>query len=308
MDKKTENQKPANEWMLLRILDTLYDKAQKGIPQISSSVSELAAQYMEGKDDPEKAARAMQRSQITKCTAAGVITGIGGVITLPVSIPANVSGVMYMQLRMISCTAKMAGFDPTDPTVRAYSYACFAGVSVRTPEQDLESLRARAAARLLARAGEKGVLHLAKLIPVVGAGVNGAVDLAATRTIADRALRMFFQKDYDMEDEQSLYSRGADLYRRLRGKDLDEDIRDFADQARERIQRFSKEAKERFAHKEEAPDSESEEESGEDYVYVSQSGKSYHTDITHAGKAPVKMTVSKAQSAGYTPCRRCIKN
>ncbi|MBO5520176.1 MAG: EcsC family protein, partial [Eubacterium sp.] len=252
MEKKTENQKPVNEGMLLRILDTLYDKAQTGIPQISSSVTELAAQYMEGKDDPEKAARAMQRSQITKCTAAGLITGIGGIITLPVSIPANVSGVMYMQLRMISCTAKMAGFDPSDPTVRAYSYACFAGVSVRTPEQDLGSLREKAAARLLARAGEKGVLHLAKLIPVIGAGVNGALDLTATRTIADRAFRMFFQKDYDMEDEQSLYRRGTDLYRRLRGKDLDEDIRDFADKAKNRMQRFREEAKDRFTQKETA--------------------------------------------------------
>ena len=260
MENRQENRQPLTKRLLLKTMDTLYDKAQTGITQISLSVTELAAQYMQGKDDPEKAAKVMLRSQIAKCTVAGVITGIGGVITLPVSIPANVSGLMYMQLRMISCAAKMAGFDPADPTVRAYSYACFAGVSVRTPDQDLDDLRAKAAARILARMGEKGVLHLAKLIPVVGAGVNGAVDLAATRTIADRALRMFFQKDYDMEDEQSLYSRGADLYRRLRGKDLDEDIRDFADQARERMQRFRNVAKNRFPHKEEAPDAEPEED------------------------------------------------
>ena len=217
MEKKTDIKNKLTNGVLLSILDTLYDKAQKGLPQISSSVTELAAQYMEGKDDPEKAARAMLRSQIVKCTMTGVITGVGGVMTLPVSIPVNVSGVMYMQLRMISCTAKMAGFDPTDPTVRAFSYACFAGVTVRTPDQDLDGLRAQAAARLLSRMGEKGVLNLAKLVPVIGAGVNGAIDLVGTRTIAERAFNMFFKKQYDAVDAKSLFRRGADLYRHFRG-------------------------------------------------------------------------------------------
>ena len=304
MEKKTENRKPLNEGTLLRILDTLYDKAQKGIPQISSSVTELASQYMEGKEDPEKAARTMIRSQIAKCAMTGVITGIGGVMTLPVSIPANVSGVMYMQLRMISCTAKMAGFDPDDPTVRAFSYACFAGVAVRTPGQDLDSLRSKAAERLLARLGEKGVLNLAKLIPVIGAGVNGGIDFVGTRTIAEHAFKMFFKKEYDTEDEESLYARGKNLYRRFRGTDFEEDVQDFADRAKERVRNFGEQAKERFFHPEDAPGEEAEEV----FVYVSPSGKSFHTDIAHAGNSPVKMTIQEALEAGYSPCKRCVKN
>ena len=47
--------------------------------------------------------------QVAKCTTSGFVTGLGGLITLPVAIPANVSSVMYVQMRMIACLAYMGG-------------------------------------------------------------------------------------------------------------------------------------------------------------------------------------------------------
>ena len=85
----------------------------------------------------ELAAKKMLNNQIAKCTTSGVITGLGGVLTLPVTIPANVSSILYMYIRMIACTATLAGNDLTTDKTRALVYACLAGVSA-------ESLQKRA--------------------------------------------------------------------------------------------------------------------------------------------------------------------
>ena len=41
-------------------------------------------------------------------------------------------------------------------------------------------------------------------------------------------------------------------------------------------------------------------------VYVTESGKIYHTDITHAGKNPIKISLREAEAQGYCPCKRCM--
>ena len=220
---------------LLKLLDSLYDKALKGIPRVSSSVEELADIYLKNGAEPEKAARSMLRGQIAKCTASGVITGIGGFSTLPVSVPANVASILYMQLRMIACTARMAGFEPSDPTVRAYAFACLGGVSIRSAGENLQDLREKAALRMLAKTGERGVLNLAKLIPLVGAGVNGGIDFAVARAAADRAYQVFFRLDLTVEEEKSLFRRGEELYRKYTGNDLKEDARAFTERQKQHI-------------------------------------------------------------------------
>ena len=203
---------------LLKLLDFLYGKALKGIPHVSSSVEELAESYLKDGVEPEKASRRMLRGQIAKCTVSGVITGIGGFSTLPVSVPANVASILYMQLRMIACTARMAGFEPSDPTVRAYAFACLGGVSIRTAGESLQDLRKKSALRMLAKTGERGVLNLAKLIPLVGAGINGGIDYAGARAAAKRAYQVFFRLDLTIEEEKSLFRRGEELYRKIYGK------------------------------------------------------------------------------------------
>ena len=52
-----------------------------------------------------------------KCGTSGLVTGLGGLITLPVAIPANISSVMYVQMRTIACIAKMGGYDVTSDQV-----------------------------------------------------------------------------------------------------------------------------------------------------------------------------------------------
>lgn len=51
-------------------------------------------------------------------------------LTIPVTVPANVASVLYVQMRVIASTVYMAGYDLNCDQVQTFVYACLAGVSV----------------------------------------------------------------------------------------------------------------------------------------------------------------------------------
>ncbi len=91
----------------MKMLDACYQKVINGIDHVSPSVEKMAQDYLEKYHDIPKAAEKMIFNQVVKCTTSGFVTGFGGLITLPVAIPANVGSVLYVQMRMIACTATL---------------------------------------------------------------------------------------------------------------------------------------------------------------------------------------------------------
>jgi hypothetical protein len=61
----------------------------------------------------------------------------------------------------------------------------------RIPARLLTEINKRVGYALLAKAGEKGVVNMAKLVPFVGGPIGAAVDGIGCRTIATFALRTF---------------------------------------------------------------------------------------------------------------------
>ena len=164
----------------------------------------------------------MLKTQIAKCTTSGIATGFGGAITLPVTIPANIGSVLYVQMRMIACAAYMGGYDLHSDQVQTFVYACLAGVSVnevvkkfgiqfgqkvamagikKIPGKALTKINQRIGFRLVTKFGEKGLVNLGKMVPVVGAAINGGLDFAETKIIANRAYKMFLEGDFS-DDEK----------------------------------------------------------------------------------------------------------
>lgn len=78
----------------MNLLDSCYEKCLNGIPAVSVSVDKMAADYQKKHKNKEEACKAMLHNQIIKCTTSGALTGLGGFITLPVAISANVGSVM----------------------------------------------------------------------------------------------------------------------------------------------------------------------------------------------------------------------
>ena len=230
MNKK-EKKTVISQENVMKILDSCYEKCLNGIPKISPSVEEMANDYLKKYKTKEEACKAMIRNQITKCATSGFITGFGGFITMPVTLPANITSVIYVQMRMIACTSYMAGFDLNSDQTQTLVYACLAGVAVnnmmkqagikfgvkfanglikKIPGKVLTKINQKVGFRFVTKFGTKGIINLGKLIPGVGAVIGGGLDLVETKIIAKRSYKWFFEHDFsvnkkDNEEEIEVY-------------------------------------------------------------------------------------------------------
>ena len=224
MEEKTKSKrKILTQEDIMKLLDACYEKCLDGIPKISPSVAELAGDYLKKHSDKEEACRAMLRNQIIKCTTSGALSGLGGIVSMPVAIPANIGSVLYVQMRMIACAAYLADYDLDSDQTQTFVYACLAGVTVnellkqagvkfgikfansmikKIPGTVLTKINQKVGFRFLTKFGSKGLVNLGKLVPGVGAVVGGGLDLIETKIIANRAYNWFFNGDFSAEDEK----------------------------------------------------------------------------------------------------------
>lgn len=202
---------------IMVLLDSCYEKCLNGVPYVSPSVAELANDYLDKYPTNQQACKAMINKQIIKCTTSGFITGFGGIITMPVTLPANIGSVLYVQMRMIACTAYMAGFELNSDQTQTFVYACLAGVAVnelvkqagikfgvkfanglikKIPGKVLTKINQKVGFRFITKFGSKGIINLGKLVPGVGAVIGGGLDLVETKAISVRAYKWFFEGDF----------------------------------------------------------------------------------------------------------------
>lgn len=201
---------------IMQLLDRLYDQSVQGIARVSPPIDALANDYLRKSGDVDAAARKFIDYQVAKCTTSGFLTGLGGVVTLPVAIPANVGSVLYVQMRMIACLAYMGGYDTNSDQVQTLVYACLAGISIdqllknvgiqfgtrftvamvkKIPGTVLTKINQKVGFRFLTKFGTKGLINIGKAIPIVGGVISGGFDFAETRVIADRAYKLFIRGD-----------------------------------------------------------------------------------------------------------------
>ena len=215
---------PITQEDIMNLLDSCYEKCLNGIPNISPKVEDLANDYLKKYPDKETACKAMIKNQIIKCTTSGFLTGFGGLITLPVSIPANVGSVIYVQMRMIACIAYMSDYELNSDQTQTFVYACLAGVSVnqlvkaagvkfgikfvnnlikKLPGKVLTKINQKVGFRFLTKFGTKGIVNLGKMVPGVGALIGGGLDYAETKIISDRAYKWFFEGNFSTDTQNN---------------------------------------------------------------------------------------------------------
>ena len=190
--------------------------ALKGLPK-TKSCYELADEYLNKSDSVEEAVDNFIKWQIRKCTTSGILTSIGGVALLPIAIPANLSTVWYIQLRMIATIAVISGYDPSDDVVQTLAYLCLTGSSIskicrdagikagekltikaieKVPIEMIHKINRIAMQRLITKSGTTGIINLSKAVPLVGGAIGGSFDFIGTKIIANKAKNVFlFNKD-----------------------------------------------------------------------------------------------------------------
>lgn len=201
------------EHKALAILDKIYGIAVNGNPVQEKSCQQVADEYLNRYADTELAVRRLVRNQARICATSGFVTNIGGLITIPVALPANLTSVLYVQMRMIAIIAAMGGYAPNDDEVKGFAYACLLGTSTadalkgggvelankagvkliekRVRGEVLQKINAKLGFRFITKAGTTGIVNLTKLVPLLGGAVGGGVDYATTLAIANKAKAEF---------------------------------------------------------------------------------------------------------------------
>ena len=116
-----------SEGKIMQALNWAYEKALDGTIPGTDSSYEMAENYQKGEDNLEAKVNSLIRWQNTKSATTGFVSGLGGIITMPVAIPASIATVIYVQIRMITAIAIMGGYDVKDDRVKALVYSCLAG-------------------------------------------------------------------------------------------------------------------------------------------------------------------------------------
>ena len=197
---------------MMKLLDVCYDKALQGVLPVEKSIEELAEDYLAKTNSREKAIDKLIGYQTVLCGTNGFITGLGGLLVLPVAISANVAGVIYVQLRMIAAIAHINGYDIYSDQVRTIAYACLTGSSAanilknvgikisekmavnalkKVPGAILIKINQQVGFRLVTKFGQKGLVNVIKMMPLVGGVVGGVFDTGMTLTIGNIAKKVF---------------------------------------------------------------------------------------------------------------------
>lgn len=208
----TEAQKQEEKGAIL--LDNLYRFVITGVPPISEPIEELAGYYLEhNPNNRDIAVEKFIQNQKLKCSTTGFITGLGGLLTLPLTLPADLASSLYMELRMIAGIAYIRGYDLKDDTVKTLLYLCLVGnaagdvikqvgikisgrytlkkILPKLSREILVKINKAVGFRLVTKGGTKGVINLAKMVPLLGGVVGATFNWYEVALYAKIAKRMF---------------------------------------------------------------------------------------------------------------------
>ncbi|MBS4068646.1 MULTISPECIES: EcsC family protein [unclassified Sulfurimonas] len=207
-----------------KVLDFAYDKAVNGVVGLDSA-QELAESYMKKESSLEDNVNSLIRWQNTKAGTSGFITGLPGIMAMPVTLPANITSVLYVQIRMIAAIAYMGGHDLRDDRVKTFVYLCLAGNSAKDILKQVgvkigEKLAKKAiekvsgpvlvkinqtiGLKLITKNGEKGIVNLGKSVPLLGGVIGCAFDSISTNIIGNVARNMFIASNSVFESEEAV--------------------------------------------------------------------------------------------------------
>ncbi|WP_096156473.1 EcsC family protein [Bacillus sp. FJAT-45066] len=197
---------------MLKALDWSYDTAVNGgIPGVDTAI-ELAENYLKRKGTLKQKVNRLIRFQNSKSVTSGFLTGLGGVITMPFTIPANITSVILIQMRMVAAIAHMGGYNLKDDEVKSFVYASLAGNGAKDILKNtgvqlgkklaingiqkisgatITKINQAVGFRLLTKFGQTGVINLGKMVPLVGGVIGGTVDGVTTNIVGNIARNLF---------------------------------------------------------------------------------------------------------------------
>ena len=179
-----------------------------------SSAENLASEYLidQRYEDDDRRVESLIKWETGKNFTSGFITGLGGLVTFPISIPAALGASWLIQARMAGAIARIYGHDLGSERVRTKILLSLAGDVAKDamkelglkldnkltqhavdqiPGRALVEINKRIGARLLAKVGQRVVLRFPRAVPVFGGVVGGALDAVVCRMVGRTAKTLF---------------------------------------------------------------------------------------------------------------------
>lgn len=183
----------------------------KGPAKSAATVADKA--LAEAGGDVEKAINKLCSGYLRTAAGAGFLTGLGGFVTMPVALPANIVEFYVVATRMVAGVAHLRGYDLDKDQVRTavlltlsgsggYEVLQKVGVNPvtgkatavaleRLPQAALMMVNKGIGFRLIRQLTTKGLSKLGKFVPLAGGVIGGGLDLYLMNRVADNARREF---------------------------------------------------------------------------------------------------------------------
>ncbi|SEB96309.1 EcsC protein family protein [Nocardioides exalbidus] len=192
------------------------NRAIEGVGPLAPASVAADKQLKEQRGDVERAIHEVIENNVRIAGAQGFATNLGGLVTMAVAIPANITGLAVIQCRMVAGIAHLRGHDLSDPRVRNAILALLLGeeqvaelvgkrklpatpmalatAPVHDPTLD-GAISAVVATDIITRvAGKRLATTVGRRVPVIGGVVGMGADGYATWKVGRYADRELLQR------------------------------------------------------------------------------------------------------------------
>ena len=195
-----------------KVVTMLLDIGLDGRGPIKSA-GQVARAAKKDASSREEAVRAVARGTMLRGGVGGFVTGVGGFVTMPIALPANVLEFYVQATRMVGAIAILRGYDISEPRIRTAVLLTLvgsksddvlkkAGMSTgggrlasmalkNMPPAALMVVNKAVGFNLLRGVGSKLLGRLGRGVPVAGGLFGGGVDAFMMKKIADHAMKEF---------------------------------------------------------------------------------------------------------------------
>jgi hypothetical protein len=202
-----------DEGAVSRLVQVLLDAGIDGLGPLKSA-RELAVWARSETTTHDTAVAKVARQTLVRGGIGGFVTSVGGFLTMPIALPANVVEFYIQATRMVGAIADLRGYDVNDPMVRTAILMTLVGsdaddvlakaglvggkqnrmvtlASGQLPPAGLLMLNKAIGFRLMRGVGEKAFSRLGRGIPLAGGFLGGGIDMWMMKRIADHAMGEF---------------------------------------------------------------------------------------------------------------------
>ncbi len=194
-----------------RLVERLLDVGIDGKAPFDSAAS-VARAARDKHGSEEKAIDAIVGDHVKLAAAGGFVTGLGGFVTLPVALPANVAGFYLIATRMAAAIAHLRGYDLSRAEVRSAVLLSLVGAdsddllkkagyastgrlanlaAERLPGPVLMAVNKGVGFRLLTQVGRKTFGRLGRGVPLMGGVIGAGLDGYMIKQIAEHVRTEF---------------------------------------------------------------------------------------------------------------------